>query len=174
MSFRVPTDGPGHCTETALVKMKDDLDPALDREEGLLLVLLDFGVAFDTTDHTILLDRLEQSCSKTITGPARGWISSHLGGTAQDLSGWENLSPILKAPVWVCPSGICFRFPVVFSLLLLCWCNHQQARLFPTMATRMTYKSNLSFHPLIGHTGWMLSDVRLETCFVEYSTLDDV
>ena len=57
------TDQLGHCTETALVKVKNDTGVGLDQGEGgVLLVLLDLTVIFDTI---ILLDRPKDSFGAT-------------------------------------------------------------------------------------------------------------
>jgi hypothetical protein len=42
-----------HCTETALIKVTNDLLLTTDRGESGIYIILDLSVAFDTIDHTI-------------------------------------------------------------------------------------------------------------------------
>ena len=48
---------PFHSTETALLKVQNDILTGLDKGKEALLVLLDFSAAFDTIDHTQLINR---------------------------------------------------------------------------------------------------------------------
>jgi hypothetical protein len=48
-----------HSTETALLKVQNDILNELDNKNVVLQVLLDLSVAFDTINHKILLNRLE-------------------------------------------------------------------------------------------------------------------
>ena len=50
-----------HNTETALLKIFNDLLLSADKKQVSILVLLDLSAAFDTLDHSILLNRLNES-----------------------------------------------------------------------------------------------------------------
>ena len=65
-----------HSTETALLKVKTDICKVMDNHEVMCLVLLDLSAAFDTVDHKILLERLENYFR--ITGITLRWIESYL------------------------------------------------------------------------------------------------
>ena len=67
--------------ETALLKVQTDLLDALDRGSTAVLVLLDLSAAFDTLDHSILLQRLEKSFG--VTSSALDWLRSYLKGRHQ-------------------------------------------------------------------------------------------
>ena len=47
-----------HCTETALVRVQNDILCAIDNNESAILLLLDSLAALDTVDHSLLLSRL--------------------------------------------------------------------------------------------------------------------
>ncbi len=81
---------PRHSTETALVKITNDLLLASDKGCISLLVLLDLSAVFDTIDHDILKDRLQNYTG--IQGQAlRSYLSDryhfvYLNGEASQLS----------------------------------------------------------------------------------------
>ena len=47
------------CTETALLRVQNDILSTMDEKTGVFLILLDLSAAFDTVDHHLLLSFLE-------------------------------------------------------------------------------------------------------------------
>ena len=72
-----------HSTETALVKIHADISEALDQGSLAVLITLDLSAAFDTIDHQILLDRLQDLFG--IAGDALKWMASYFKDRAQSV-----------------------------------------------------------------------------------------
>ena len=73
-----------HSTETALLRVVDDLRRGVDDGNVGLLVLLDLSAAFNTIDHERLLHRLQYECG--ICGTALFWFQSYLQNRSQRVS----------------------------------------------------------------------------------------
>jgi len=69
-----------HSTETALIKVHNDIMRALDDGKVGVLVMLDLSAAFDTVDHEQLLARLH---AVGVRGKALSWFRSYLKDRAQ-------------------------------------------------------------------------------------------
>ncbi|CAB4004350.1 Hypothetical predicted protein [Paramuricea clavata] len=65
-----------HSTETALLRVQNDILQALDNGDSVILVLLDLSAAFDTADHLMLLTRLSKRFG--IRGRVLDWLTSYL------------------------------------------------------------------------------------------------
>ena len=66
----------GHSSETALVKVQNDILRSIDERKCVALLLLDLSAAFDTVDRSILLSRLRHRFG--IDGKALKWLHSYL------------------------------------------------------------------------------------------------
>ena len=85
-----------HSTETALLRVQNDLLRAVDTHGGAILVLLDLSAAFDTIDH----HRLESSFG--IQGKALDWFHSYLTGRTQTVHiKWSSLCTLLFSDIGV-------------------------------------------------------------------------
>ena len=70
-----------YSTETALLKVTSDILSDMDDNKVTLLVLLDLSAAFDTIDHSILLETLKKKVG--ISGKALHWFLSYLSNRFQ-------------------------------------------------------------------------------------------
>ena len=65
-----------HSTETALMKINNDVLVNLDQTRCTVLVSLDLSAAFDTVDHSIFISRMESLYN--VKGVALAWFISYL------------------------------------------------------------------------------------------------
>ena len=73
----------GYSTETALIRVQNDVLRSLDKRKDVILILLDLSSAFDTIDHDILLHRLRHRFG--ITGVVLDWFNSYIRGRTQSV-----------------------------------------------------------------------------------------
>ncbi len=100
-----------HSTESALLKVTNDIMLSIDSGSSAILILLDLRAAFDTVDHNILLKGLE--CVVGVQGLALEWFASYLKGRTFSVNTGSFNSP--PAPIH-CGSIL---GPLLFSLYML-------------------------------------------------------
>ena len=101
-----------HSTETALLKVKNDLQLAMDKGQVTLLLLLDLSSALNTVEHEILLERLRSTIG--LRGKVLSWFESYLKGRSQLVS----INGTLSKPFDLkCgdPQGSCLG-PLLFTI----------------------------------------------------------
>ena len=102
----------GHSTETALLSIKNDIHLSLSRGESTALVLLDLSAAFDTIDHSTLIDCLKSWFG--VCGSALEWFVSYLCDRYQAVKIGSTLSDFHKL-IFGVPQGSVLG-PLLFSL----------------------------------------------------------
>ena len=89
-----------HSTETALLKVQNDILINMDNGEVTLLVMFDMSAAFDIIDHNILIDTLMNDFG--VVNNALRWFRSYLANRKQHVVLDRCISrEFLKAAAWV-------------------------------------------------------------------------
>ena len=106
----------GHSTETALLRVHNDVFVNMDNHSATVLVLLDLSAAFDTIDHSVLFDRMENIIG--IEGTALNWFRSYLGGRSQRIQIGDVISLISVLLLFGVPQGSVLG-PLLFLIYML-------------------------------------------------------
>ena len=104
-----------HSTETALVRVVNDLKISSDNHKVSVLVLLHLSAAFNTVDHEILLKSFEHCLG--LRGTVLNWFSSYLTGRSFSVSVGNFESDEVSVPYGV-PQGS-VPGPLLFNLYKL-------------------------------------------------------
>jgi hypothetical protein len=100
-----------YSTETALLKLHNDILLQLDKKQGVALVMVDLSAAFDTVDHDILLEVLRNKFG--VQDVAHKWFSSYLRPRHFTVSVKGHLSKKMQLDFSV-PQGSCAG-PVLYT-----------------------------------------------------------
>ena len=99
----------------ALITVTNDIRLNTDAGKISVLVLLDLSAAFDTVDHAILLQRLEDRMG--ISGSALNWFKSYLKDRKDFVEIGNCVSDQMAMTCWV-PQGSILG-PLLFNLYML-------------------------------------------------------
>ena len=101
-----------HSTESALLKVKNDILLNMEAQKVTLLVLLDLSAAFDTVRHGTLLNRLKSRFG--VDGKALEWFASYLADRTQRVTVNDGLLSAFPLRQGV-PQGSCLG-PLLFTV----------------------------------------------------------
>ncbi|PIK49627.1 putative RNA-directed DNA polymerase from mobile element jockey-like, partial [Apostichopus japonicus] len=104
-----------HSTETALIKVHNDILWAMERQGVTILVLLDLSSAFDTIDHEVLIHRLEYLLG--VHGIPLTWFKSYLSDRSHRVLVDGKFSSVQNL-VYGVPQGSVLG-PLLFAIYIL-------------------------------------------------------
>ena len=131
----------GHSTESALLKVQADILHNMEQQRVTLLVLINLSAAFDTVDHPILFQCLEERFG--VKNSVLSWYKSYLSDRKQCiiLNGMQ--SNILHLPLGV-PQGSCLGRSSLHNMLVPFLISSTSTQYVPTPMPMITNYTHLS------------------------------
>jgi hypothetical protein len=105
----------GHSTETALLRVHNDIIRSIDNGNGIFLILIDLSAAFDTISHETLLALLSELIG--VDGTAHDWFQSYLSGRTQSVV-IDGIVSVLLFILFGVPQGSVLG-PLLFCIYIL-------------------------------------------------------
>ena len=105
----------GHSTETALVRVTNDILTSMEKNQCVLIVLLDLSAAFDTVNHSKLLRVLQHRIG--LGGTALIWFDSYLRERTHAVAIRDSTAPSVELQRGV-PQGSVLG-PILFTIYTL-------------------------------------------------------
>ena len=153
----------GRSVETALLRFYSDLLLAADNGEESILVLLDYSAAFDTIDHNVMLNRLEQNYG--ITDLALNWFSSYFSMRHQSVNINHAFSPFCLVNTGV-PQGSVLG-PMCFTL----YTSPLEDIIASYGIKCMVYTDDIQLYTTTTEAQRPAAIERMESCLLPYQVL---
>ena len=106
-------------TETCLLKLKTDILDAINKKEVVCLVLLDLSAAFDSLEHSLIINRLKYRFG--VVGKCLDWFEDYLLNRTQCITVCDSTGNIAESGKHILQQGIpqgSVLGPLIFNLFL--------------------------------------------------------